>query len=449
MAARISGLFLVLALAACSGGGDAPTQPTPPAPEVPAEATAWLKANAIPFNTSQAGGPNADLMPLKNIVGSARIVSLGEATHGTREFFEMKHRVFEFLVREMGFTTFAMEAEWAESARMNEYVQTGRGDPEVLLTGLYFWTWDTREVLDLIQWMRAWNADPAHTRKVRFAGVDAQFPTLAMDTVVAYLRGANPADPSAAIAANERYACLRPYSNDSRGVTHFSYTSLTAAVQQECRARVQQVYDDILANRVTLEAATSPAGYAYALRAARLAVQGEDVRSEREPGSRDRYMAENATWWLDQAGPEGKVMIWAHNAHVSTVVPWMGSHLRARFGAEMRVLGFRFYQGTFNAVNLDAQSFGAHTFGPAPAGSYESYFHSAGLPRFILDLRVDTSTPATSWLAGPRLVREVGCCVRPSLPNFANQTMSLPSAYDAIIFFDNTTPSQMLEPKFQ
>ncbi|HYG64532.1 MAG TPA: erythromycin esterase family protein, partial [Thermoanaerobaculia bacterium] len=113
---------------------------------------AWLRGNALPLATAAAGNGFADLQPLRQAFGDARIVSLGEATHGTREFFLMKHRLLEFLVEEMGFTHFSIEANMPETYKMNEYVLEGQGDPEELLEGMLFWTWNTQEVLDMIHW---------------------------------------------------------------------------------------------------------------------------------------------------------------------------------------------------------------------------------------------------------------------------------------------------------
>src|SRR3954470_14494094 len=119
---------------------------------------AWLKANAIEISTVDAGTGFADLQKLKAAVGAARIVSLGEATHGTREIFQMKHRLTEFLAAELGFTIFSIEANMPEAYRLNDYVLSGKGDPKALLQGMYFWTWNTEEVLALIEWMRQFNA---------------------------------------------------------------------------------------------------------------------------------------------------------------------------------------------------------------------------------------------------------------------------------------------------
>jgi erythromycin esterase-like protein len=123
----------------------------------PTEIDPWIKANAIPLSTVQAGHGFADMQLLKLIIGDARMVSLGEATHGTREFFQLKHRMVEFLATGMGFTIFSIEANMPEAYRLNDYVLNGKGNAAELLKGMYFWTWNTKEVLEMIEWMRASN----------------------------------------------------------------------------------------------------------------------------------------------------------------------------------------------------------------------------------------------------------------------------------------------------
>ena len=141
----------------------------------------WMRANAIPLATPQAGHGFADMQPLKKVVGNARVVELGEATHGTREFFQLKHRMLEFLATEMGFTIFSIEANMPEAYRLNDYVLTGKGDPKQLLKGMYFWTWDTEEVLDMILWMRKFNE--SGKGRVEFTGFDMQTPNVALEIV--------------------------------------------------------------------------------------------------------------------------------------------------------------------------------------------------------------------------------------------------------------------------
>jgi len=150
----------------------------------------WLRKNAIAFDTAEAGSGFDDLKGLREIIGDARIVALGEGTHGTREFFQMKHRLVEFLASEMGFTVFSIEANMPEAYRVDDYVSQGKGDPKKLLDGMYFWTWNTQEVLDMIKWMRDFNK--AGKKHIRFTGFDMQTPDVAMEIVEKYLDEADP-----------------------------------------------------------------------------------------------------------------------------------------------------------------------------------------------------------------------------------------------------------------
>jgi erythromycin esterase len=144
----------------------------------------WIRNNSIPLKTVNAGNGYDDLQPLKKMIGSSHLVAMGEATHGSCEFFRMKHRLLEFLVNEMGFTVFAMEAPMPESQIIDEYVLTGKGDPEKALAGFYNWVWNTEEVLDMIKWMRSYNSDPSHINKLKFYGFDMQSPSMAIKITI-------------------------------------------------------------------------------------------------------------------------------------------------------------------------------------------------------------------------------------------------------------------------
>jgi len=172
-------------------------EPTP-------EEIEWVRSNAIPFETAEAEHEFADLEPLRELIGDARIVSLGEGTHGTREFFQMKHRLLEFLASEMGFTIFSIEANMPESYRINDYVLGGEGNPKELMEGMYFWTWNTQEVLDMILWMRTFNESGAGT--LEFTGFDMQASQVAMDIVTEFVQTA---DPSFAERASAAYQTAR------------------------------------------------------------------------------------------------------------------------------------------------------------------------------------------------------------------------------------------------
>jgi hypothetical protein len=141
----------------------------------------WVRSHAVALKTPEAGHGFDDMQPLKKIVGQSRIVALGEATHGTREFFQLKHRMVEFLASQMGFTIFSIEANMPEAYRLNDYVLVGKGDPKTLIKGMYFWTWDTEEVLAMIEWMREFNQ--SGKGRIEFTGFDMQTPAVALQIV--------------------------------------------------------------------------------------------------------------------------------------------------------------------------------------------------------------------------------------------------------------------------
>ncbi|MEO6003729.1 MAG: erythromycin esterase family protein [Opitutus sp.] len=148
----------------------------------PARVVEWIKSTALPLSTTEAGNGFDDLAPLAAKLAGAEVVALGEDTHGTHEVFQTKHRLIEYFVSELGFSVFAIEANMPEARRLNDYVMGGEGDVAALIRGMYFWTWTTTEMRDLVEWMRKFNTDPAHRaagRQVQFTGFDMQTPDVA------------------------------------------------------------------------------------------------------------------------------------------------------------------------------------------------------------------------------------------------------------------------------
>jgi erythromycin esterase-like protein len=182
-------LFVIVPLGTVVSLGGA-TKATSPVADS-ARLTAWMKSNAHPFATCIPGDSVKDLASLKQIVGDARIVALGEGTHGTREFFQLKHRIVQYLATEMGFNVFAIEANLPEAWRINDYVLGGPGDPKELMCGMRFWTWNTEEVLQMIEWMRRFNA--SGKGRIEFTGFDMQSPDSAAAIVNRYLKANDPA----------------------------------------------------------------------------------------------------------------------------------------------------------------------------------------------------------------------------------------------------------------
>jgi len=407
----------------------------------------WLQDNAIRFNTSEPGNQYADLLPLKEIIKDARIVALGEATHGTREFFQMKHRLTEFLVREMGFTIFAMEANWPEAELVNEYVQSCQGNPEKLLAGMYFWTWQTQEVLDLLHWMCEYNQLSNNESKVTFTGFDMQFSAVATENVIEYIRKV---DPSYRQEARINYACP-----DGIGVNN-DYEYYSIATKEACRAKFGEVYQKLIDNQEEYIALSTPEEFQRALHNAELVLQTEDFSRGDEDlqaiDLRDEYMAANVKWLLEQANENDKIILWAHNGHIGMGLGekfrTMGSHLRDIYGDEMIVVGFAFYEGEFTAIKLHQNSFGRlskHTAPPAIEESYEWYFHSAGIPRMIINLKdISNSTDNVGWLIEPHKFRSIGSAYDETIPDSYFYTTSITQEFDIIIYFDETTPSILL-----
>jgi erythromycin esterase len=417
------------------GGGSVLTA-TPGPSGVPAEATRWLREHAVPLRTTEPTDDFSDLMHLKEFIGDARVVSLGEASHGGREFFTLKHRLLRFLVKEMGFTLVGFEDGWAESMSARNYVENGMGSAEEAVDRFLAWPWQAQEVADMLKWMRAYNEGRGDAPMISFEGFDVQESYGAKAVVVAYLQGV---DPPAAERATARYACLGA-GND--------YVRLPADVKQRCRAGLQQAHDDLAANRGTYEAASSPQAFSQAQFGARIVLQVEELFSQPNNFAvRDLYMAENVVSLLEQRGPGSKVVVWAHNGHVGTTAyaghdyPSMGVHLRQRFGENMKVIGFEFYAGSFNALSDGLR---VNTVSAATPGSYGEYFHSAGIPLFFLDVRgITRGSSETDWLVGPRRIWDIGSHFSPAQPTATTAEISLPQTFDAVIFVDRITPTTL------
>jgi erythromycin esterase len=410
------------------------------------DAIEWLQERAISVATVQPGSGLADLLPLKAVIGGARIVALGEATHGTHEFYTMRHRIIELLVAEMGFTLLALEAPWPAARRIDEYVRSGTGDPATLLRGLRYWIWSTREMLDLFEWIRAQNEGRADANRIRVAGFDMQSPQMAMDDVVAYVGGI---DPVAGAASAARYETFRPY---ARALA--SYASVPSDIKARCRAQLSAAYGALNDRRVDYTLVSSTQEFAYALHSARQVLQAEECFSANTPALRERYMAENIAWLLDEIGPDARAVLWAHNVHVG-MAPFglsrsMGSYLRARYGDALVVVGATSFRGGFNAIAYDRGTgryagLAVHETHPPPADSHEYALRRANVPRMFLDLRgALPSHTGRAWPSAPRRMRCIGSVYDDVRRDTFFQEVQLPTQFDAILYLSETTPSIML-----
>ncbi|QSQ22666.1 erythromycin esterase family protein [Pyxidicoccus parkwayensis] len=402
----------------------------PPSPEV----VSWVKQSLVPLSTVEAGHGFADLQPLKPWLAQARVVALGEATHGTREFFQLKHRLLEFLATELGFTVFAIEASFGEALALNDYVLTGKGDPAKGLAGLSFWTWDTEEVLALIRWMRAYNADPRHPRKLKFYGVDMQATAASAQAVLDFFAQADP-------AFHQRLAGpLAPFLDKQQGpeLRQVETGKVLAGLVADIEARLRQ-----LPTRKT-----SAKAQALVARHARVLGQfAEAVVSQfADDGHRDLAMAENARWILEHEGPEARMVLWAHNAHVAATGPQgvtpMGQHLREALGPRLYVFGFAFNQGEFQAVhvpsepNEERRGLSVHSLPAAEIGTLEGALALAQVPTFALDLRgLPRGGGVSEFFMHPRYTRNYGAVFSKAIQP---RSVRAASAYDGLLFVEHT-----------
>jgi erythromycin esterase len=393
------------------------------------EQQAWLRARIIPFDTADAGRGFADLQPFKKLIGAARIVALGEATHGTSEFFKMKHRLTEFLVHELGFTLFAIEANMPEAYRVNEYVLTGKGDPKELLRGMYFWTWDTQEVLDMILWMRRFNE--SGKGRVQFLGFDMQFGRVAMVNVRAFVAEVDPGYTRDLDKAYEGLGEL--WAPRGPGAA----PALPAQERAAGAKRAWGVVEHLESSRAAYLKKAEPDRVDRAIQDARVAAQA--VQMTAGGGRyRDQCMAENVAWILDHAPKGSRIVLWAHNGHIARQPGCMGSHLAKRYGKEMVVLGFACHEGRYTAVNPRRGLVDDNELTPSAPGSLEWLLHETGQPRLALDLRhASDDAPESSWLRRPHNFRSIGALAmdRQFFPTV------VPDLYDVLLYFDQTKAS--------
>ncbi len=397
----------------------------------PAEVLAWLREHMIPLETAAPITYDEDLVPLKEMIGDARVVALGEATHGASEFFTLKHRLVQFLAEEMNFTVFSIEANMPEAYRVNQYVLTGEGDPKELLRGIHNLSiWNTQEVLDLILWMREYNASGRGV--MQFTGFDMQTPTVAMKEVRAFVETHDPtylAQLDCAYKVVENVFSLRG-GQDAEARDLRAWRDAARAVLTQLTNN-RAVYSD-----------ASPSERAWAVQNARIVLQGAEYKLARSGASRDRSMAANVMWILAQH-PEAKVVLWAHNAHIKEWgrETYMGERLSDTLRNDYFSLGFAFYEGEFQAVPRGGGTPRPHTASAASARSVEGVFHTLNAPLFALDLRL--AQREAPWLALPQDTRTgIGWIANDYQLSFSKR--QLPREYDAIIFVDQMTPTDLL-----
>ncbi|MGV9263872.1 erythromycin esterase family protein [Kitasatospora sp. NPDC003701] len=396
-----------------------------------AAAVRALERAAQPLRSTEPGGRTTDLRALGGMIGDARVVGLGEATHGSHEFFAMKERVFRYLVEEKGFTTFALEMSWTAGLRIDEYLQGGAGDArQIAKQELAGSPWEREEFVSLISWMRRYN-DRHPDRRVHFMGNDVGAPRLgdaAFDRVTSQVRATHPQD----LARLEGlYAGLRPMDDV------FAYLGRPVAERRHNATVAQQALD--------LVVATKGAGgdaYEWAEQHARNIAQTFAFASLdlSDPASvsaaehlRDQVMADNTAWWHRRTGD--RMLLSAHNGHVGYLSsdPVMypttqGVHLRNALGRGYVAIGFTFDRGSFLTGTALGGAWNKVTVPAATPDMQEYTLDRVGRRDYYVDLR---TLPAAgrSWLDTPRPVYEAGS----SFKNDPLPSLAIGRAQDILI----------------
>jgi erythromycin esterase len=415
----------------------------PTGPQAAQPVVAELKQRAVPLASAEPGGKRDDLAAFGRAAGDARIVALGEATHGTREFFQLKHRLLEYLVNEKGFTVFALEANWPESLAVDRYIKTGEGSAKAALAGMYFWTWNTEEVLDLIEWMRNYNQLPGKHPILSFTSFDMQMAHVAGRMALEYLGRYSPGDAEAAADTYTEAQML-----ETRRALIYDDQAKSLA---ERAAAVVKVFD---LKRTALVAASSDEAWRDARQAAVIVYQSCTMRIPgKGPTYRAEAMAANVEW-LQQVHPDEKMVLWAHNAHVSfgggsDSVKSMGARLRERYGKQVYVVGFAFRQGRLRAVGMESgksTALSVYNVPPSPEGSGDAILSAAGMPLFYLDMAsLPPGGPLAHWLSAPHLFHNVSNTWVVGNADANLEPQALSKLYDGLVFVEESHAAHAIE----
>jgi erythromycin esterase len=334
---------------------------------------------------------------------------------------------------------FGIEASFPESIAVNDYVLEGKGDPKKAVFGMGFWTWCTEEVLDQIEWMRKWNADAKHSKKVKFLGFDMQTARGGVARVLDYLAKVDARTRKVAAVS------LAPLDEDNER----TYAALPSDKQAETAKAISELVDSFDKNKRAWSSRTSPSAWAMARQNAVVVSQTEhQLSSPKDQNWRDESMAKNAQWMLDQEPPGARAMLWAHNGHVGRTATWfqpMGAVLSRALGKDYVSLGFVFDRGGFQAISgpdQRHQSIREQNVGEVGPGDVAEAFHRSGKAMCALDLRSLPPGPVEAWWSAPHFMRQKGAMFVDEAS--MSTVVVLPLRFDAVIFVDQTTHSRLL-----
>ncbi|HEX5215656.1 MAG TPA: erythromycin esterase family protein [Vicinamibacterales bacterium] len=435
----------------------APRHHSPPA-FVPLDPVALVRRRALPWTEAPR-----DRDRLIDALATARVVLLGEATHGTHEFYRERAAITRRLIVEKGFTAVAVEADWPDAYRVNRYVRGTGGDrdaTEALADFRRFpsWMWRNADVLDFVGWLRSHNEPLPVEQRAGFYGLDLYSLHASMRAVIAFL---DKVDPPAGQRARARYACFDRFGDEMQSYAHATGLGIEATCEREVVTQLVELRRRA-AEYAQRDGRLAQDEYFVAEQNARVVRDAEAYYRTMFGGRvaswnlRDHHMTDtlsNLVTFLGQPDRPARVVVWAHNSHLGDArATEMGEHgelnvgqlARERFGAGVVSVGFTTFTGTVTAATAwDGPAHRRHVR-PALAASYEHLFHESRVGNFLLPLRTDLDL--ASALAAPRLERAIGVLYLPETERRSHYFHArLADQFDYVVHLDETRAVEPME----
>ncbi len=390
-----------------------------------------------------------DFAALFDRYADAKVILLGEASHGTSEFYKARAAISQRLIERHGFNIVAVEADWPDAATIDRYVrhrQARRGE-ERAFQRFPTWMWRNTDVDEFIRWLRVHNEGRDLDDMVSFRGLDLYNMNGSIRAVIDYLEDV---DPDAATLARERYGCLTPYSKNPASYGAMAITEGYA----RCEEDVVRMLRELQQSRADYVGLYDGDEFLDASANARLVKNAEAYYRVMYHGAaeswnlRDTHMFETLCQLIDAKGPDAKAIIWAHNSHIGNAAATemgtvreelnIGQLCREKFGDEAMLIGFGTHSGTVAAADDWDAPMKVKTVRPALDGSYEDMSHKAGVSRFLLDLR-SLGAELKAALDEPRLQRFIGVIYRPETERWSHYSEAvMPRQFDGWVWFDET-----------
>jgi erythromycin esterase-like protein len=408
-------------------------------------------------------GSAVDYDRLLQLVGDARVVLLGEASHGTHEFYRERARITRRLIEEKDFSAVAVEADWPDAHRVNRWIRwlgEDKSGTDALGDFQRFprWMWRNRDVLDFIEWLRVHNRERSPERRVGFYGLDLYSLFRSIEAVLGFL---DRADPEAAKRARYRYSCFEHFGEDTQADGYAAEFGLPQSCENQAIEQLLELQRQAT-KLVGQDGSISDDEFFFAEQNARLVKNAEEYYRTMFRGRisswnlRDRHMAETLEALLDHLERKhgrSKIVVWEHNSHIGDARAtsmgasgeWnVGQLSRERFGDETVLVGFSTYRGTVTAASAWDAPAERKRVRPGLTGSWEALFHELGDRQFLLLLRGEGSP--IEALDQVRLERAIGVIYRPETERVSHYFEAhLPRQFDAMIHLDQTRAVEPLD----